>query len=700
MADRAEPGDLQERAASATATAEPARVFISHASGDAAVAAALVESLERHGIACWIAPRDVKAGAQYADAIARAISAAKALVLVLSEGAIASSHVGKEVERASSKKRPIFPLRIDTAPLTPALEYFLSESQWVEAQAENKASAYARLIDAIRELERTAPEINPSMTPSAGTARTERPKSPPKRILIAAVLIVAAAALAALLVGERIWFAGSPDSPRVATESAPEAAPESAVDHERQGALTRGVAVLPFDNLSPDADDAYFAGGMHEDVLIHLSRIAELRVISRTSVQQIAETGLDMAAIGQRLGVSHVLEGSVRRAADRVRVTVQLIDAASDEHVWAENYDRTLDDVFAIQSEIALAIAEEIRISLTPQEEEYFARSREIDPAAQRAYLHGLYHSSRYALGGESFEPEMILKSIEFFEQAVEIESGWAEAYAKLAGAYHWSASSGAPGPGNIIEHYQRSKAAAQKAIQLDDSVADAHGALGFVLHNFDLDWAGAEREYHRTFELEPNNGYRWGYDLFLVAAGRYDEAAANSPVEQEPLSRILRKQLSNSLACAGRYEESLEVIRDFFHPGSVEYDSLLANLELARRSPARAINLLETHAQSRSDEYVLETLAYAYAVAGREADARAVLPGLEARDAWIPYVYAVLGETDKAMAQLEKTWTTQRERLTYMRCLPQAGYADLTEFEGLRDHPRFQAMLKEIAFP
>src|SRR5271169_3308908 len=157
MADRAEPEDLQGRAANATATAESPRVFVSYASPDAAVASALVESLERHGIACWIAPRDVKAGALYADAIVRAISGAKALVLVLSESAIGSSHVGKEVERASSKKRPIISLRIDNASLTPALEYFLSESQWIEAQAENKEFGYARLIDAIRQPERAAP---------------------------------------------------------------------------------------------------------------------------------------------------------------------------------------------------------------------------------------------------------------------------------------------------------------------------------------------------------------------------------------------------------------------------------------------------------------------------------------------------------------------------------------------------------------
>src|SRR5450432_1590885 len=188
MAERAEPEDLEGRAANATATAEPARVFISYASPDAAVAGTLVEALERHGIACWIAPRDVKPGAIYADAIVRAISGAKALVLVLSEQAIASSHVSREIERACSKKHPIFALRIDAAPLIPAFEYFLSESQWVEVQSGKLESAYARLIEAIREPVRPESKALPATVPgtSAGKISATQPNSNRTRILLAA----------------------------------------------------------------------------------------------------------------------------------------------------------------------------------------------------------------------------------------------------------------------------------------------------------------------------------------------------------------------------------------------------------------------------------------------------------------------------------------------------------------------------------
>jgi TIR domain len=201
-------GEAPESEGGQPPTDRPARlhVFISYASQDAAVAAALVEALERHGIACWIAPRDVKAGALYADAIVRAIGSAKAFVLVLSESAIASSHVGKEVERASSKKRQIIALRIDAAPLTPALEYFLSESQWIEAQAGNMEPAFAKLIGAIRDHPRNPPAINPPVTsgPSTVKARAASPELRRNRLVPTAVFAIAAVAAAGLLV-DKFW---------------------------------------------------------------------------------------------------------------------------------------------------------------------------------------------------------------------------------------------------------------------------------------------------------------------------------------------------------------------------------------------------------------------------------------------------------------------------------------------------------------
>jgi hypothetical protein len=224
-------------------------VFISYASQDAAVADGIVKALERHGLKCWIAPRDVKAGALYADSIVRAISAAKAFVLVLSESAIASSHVGKEVERASSKKRPIIALRIDAAPLTPALEYFLSESQWVEAQVGKVEAAYSRLIDAIREPEQTGAGIIPAVTSgtTVDTASAAHSNSRRNRILLAAGLVAVAVALASLL-AIKFWPS------KHATSERPIAAATSAVAPAAPAISEKSVAVLPFADMSEKKD--------------------------------------------------------------------------------------------------------------------------------------------------------------------------------------------------------------------------------------------------------------------------------------------------------------------------------------------------------------------------------------------------------------------------------------------------------------
>ena len=326
-------------------------VFISYASQDAAVAAALVEALERRGIACWIAPRDVKAGALYADSIVRAISGAKAFVLVLSESAIASSHVGKEVERASSKKRPIIALRVDAAPLTPALEYFLSESQWVEARAGNMEAAYSRLIDAIREPEQTGPGIIPAVTSgtSAGTASAAHLQSRRNRVLLAAGLAVVAVALAALL-ADKFWLA------KHVTAEEPAAATNVVSD--------KSIAVLPFTDMSEKKDQEYFGDGMAEEILDLLAKIPGLTVIGRTSSFQFKGKNADLRTIGTQLNAAYVLEGSVRKSGDQVRITAQLINTRTGTHEWSETYDRHIGDVLKLQDAIAAAVVRELQLTV------------------------------------------------------------------------------------------------------------------------------------------------------------------------------------------------------------------------------------------------------------------------------------------------------------------------------------------------
>ena len=346
MADRAEPEDPRGYVHRAQGTAESARVFISYASGDKPIADDVCAALEAAGIPCWMAPRDVRPGALYADAIVRAITNAKMLVLVLSESSIASSHVGKEVERASSKRRPIIALRTDAAILTPALEYFLSESQWIDASATHRDSAYVRLVDAIRDPQ----PVGAGGTAPLGAAETPKARSNRKLLMVSfavAALAVTAVISIRLVTSKRI-AAELPTSTASTTISA------------------KSVAVLPFADMSEKHDHEYFGDGMAEEILDLLTKIPDLTVIGRTSSFQFKGRNEDLRAIGSKLNVAYVLEGSVRNSGDQVRITAQLINTRTGAHEWSETYDRHIGDVLKLEDAISAAVVRELQLSVAP----------------------------------------------------------------------------------------------------------------------------------------------------------------------------------------------------------------------------------------------------------------------------------------------------------------------------------------------
>src|SRR3984893_3627741 len=443
MADRAEPEDLQGRAANAATTAESARVFVSYASQDAAVAVALVESLERHGVACWIAPRDVKAGALYADALVRAISGANTFVLVLSKSAIASSHVGKEIERASSKKRPIIALRIDAAPLTPALEYILSESQWVDAQTGSMEAAYAKLIDAIRDPARTAPRNTPAvpLEVSAATARAAHPKLRFNWILLAAGTVFVVVALAALLAG-KFWL-----SKRVVPPEHEAAAAAPTATSSVAAMSGKSIAVLPFADMSEKKDQGYFADGIAEEVLDRLAKVPGLRVVGRASSFQFKGKDTDPASIAAALGVAYLVEGSVRRDAGRARVAAQLLDARTGSQRWSDGFDSDTIDITHVQDTIAAELARALQIAV---EVDAAPRSSVKSPEALDAYLHGL-QSLAYPTG------EGCEAALAHFRRALALDPTFAPAAIGLARTYAFIGSEGWLAPPVA---YARSRAA------------------------------------------------------------------------------------------------------------------------------------------------------------------------------------------------------------------------------------------------
>ena len=453
-------------------------VFISYASQDAAVAGALVEALERHGVGCWIAPRDVKAGALYADALVRAISGAKAFVLVLSESAIASSHVGKEIERASSKKRPIIALRIDAAPLTPALEYFLSESQWVEAQTGSMEAAYAKLVDAIRDPARTTSRNTPAvpLEVSAAKAGAAHPNSRFNWILLAGGTVFVVAALAALLVG-KFWISShvAQGKPVATTSLAPAAGvPAQPTISENS------IAVLPFTDMSEKKDQEYFADGLSEEILNLLAGIPTLRVIGRTSSFQFKGKNDDLRAIGAKLGAAYVLEGSVRRSGDRVRIIAQLIGTHDGVHRWSNSYDRPFGDVLKLQGEIAAGVARALDITVGYDTLESHEASR--NPEAYDLYLRGLYVSDR-------FDKEGFEEAANYYQQALDLDPSFAAAVTGLGWIFIFQAEFGfAP----VVETYERARRSLETAIRLDPKSGEAHASLGWVHTAYDWDWSAA----------------------------------------------------------------------------------------------------------------------------------------------------------------------------------------------------------------
>jgi TolB-like protein len=328
-------------------------VFVSYASQDGAVANAVVEALEKQGIKCWIAPRDVVPGSLYADEIVGAINDAKVVVLVLSQHSVASPHVGKEIERASSKRRRIIAFHTDSAPLTRGFEYFLSESQWIDVGAGDIEAAAAKLVAAVRR------HVDPTMT---AAPRSEPPtavplaKVPRARWMVAggAILLVALA----YFVVEKFWLSGHVAEEKPVAAAVPATVPATPTIPEKS------VAVLPFVDMSEKKDQEYFSDGLTEELIAHLSHSSDLKVIARTASFSFKGKSEDVRDIASKLGVAHLLEGSVRKSRKDLRITVQLIRASDGTHLWSETYERSVADIFKVQDEIAGTVARALNVAL------------------------------------------------------------------------------------------------------------------------------------------------------------------------------------------------------------------------------------------------------------------------------------------------------------------------------------------------
>lgn len=457
----------------------------------------------------------------------------------------------------------------------------------------------------------------------------------------------------------------------------------------------KSIAVLPFENRSGNPENAYFTDGIQEEILMRLAKIADLKVISRTSTVRYKSSPGNLREIATQLGVANVLEGSVQRTADRVHVNVQLIKATSDAHLWAEAYDRKLTDIFAVESEIAKTIAETLQAKLTGSEEHAISGKPTADFEAHQLYLKGRFFWNKRTSDG-------MMKSIDYFTQAIERDPAYGLAYAGLADAYgilpNYSET-----PWN--QSYPRAKAAVLKALELDDNVAEAHISLANLrLWN---DWGqGAEEEFKRGIELSPSyaTGHHW-YSIYLSAMGRHQQAIAEMTKAQEldPFSLIINTQLGLPYLYAHQYDQAIARFQK-----AIEMDPSFAFAHFA---------LAEAYDRSGRYEEALAEHDKATALAGEPSQGWLSMAGLlkdtyqklGGKDYWqkrlevtrklydenavtakaVAEVYAIMGDKEQALGWLEKSYQEHDRFLVFVKVQ--------SEFDSLRSDPRFKALVAKL---
>ena len=460
----------------------------------------------------------------------------------------------------------------------------------------------------------------------------------------------------------------------------------------RSRSVIGSLAVLPLASLSADTSQEYFSDGMTDELIAELGQIGGLQVISRTSIMTYKGTHKSLPQIARELNVDAVVEGTVLRSGQQVRITAQLIEAATDKHLWSQSYERDIRDTLALQKEVARSIAGQIQIALTPREQAVLKNSHRVNPEAYEAYLRGRYFWNKRT--AEGFK-----KAIEYFTEATQRDPTYAPAYTGLADSYalsgDWEYGVLAP-----QEAYPKAKAAATRALALDDSLGEAHISLAFALQNFDWNWKDAGSEFRRGIELSPGyaTGHQW-YAWYLTAVQRNTEAIDEIKKAEslDPLSLIIGADLAEELLIAHRYDEAIKESQKIiemdprFAVAHYELGQAFVQKRLYTEAIAELAKAIESSGGSST---CTSNLAYAYAVSGRRDEAVRLLDDLKKRSNHgfsnapeIALVYVGLNENDQAMASLERAYQERFNPTILFR----------PAFDALHSDSRFQDLMHRI---
>ncbi len=449
------------------------------------------------------------------------------------------------------------------------------------------------------------------------------------------------------------------------------------------------IAVLPFVNMSNDPEQEYFSDGITEELISSLAKMEGMKVISRTSVFCFKGKDVDLQTIGNKLNVNNVLEGSVRKAGNRLRITAQLVNVANDTHIWSETFDRELKDVFVIQEDISQAIVNKFKVKFHDKDRRTLVESSTENQQSHDLYLRGLFFWNKS-------EPQ---KAIGYLEQSITLDPQNAHAYAVLATVYTYI-SLYSPYPAK--PSYEKAKTAALKALEIDKMLAEAHVAVGVVKMAYEYDWAGAEEALSRSIEINPGLWLaHYYYSFYQIATGHSDRAIAALKIalNLDPLSTPINSYMGMLFIMNRQYDKAIECLQEVLEL-TPNNPPTIANLGLAyakKGEHEEAISTLQEGAKLfREHPFLISALGYAYGVAGKKGEAQKIVDGFieTSQNRYFPpmlvsRVYAGMGEVEKAIDWLEKAYEDRDPLLLHIKAVPSHDY--------MHANPRFIALLKKM---